>query len=199
MNEHNVPSWYIASCKKIKYMFPKAHAVAYVIMAVRIAWFKVYFPEYYYVSYFSLRCDAYEIETMCKDCEGIAARMNELAAKISGKEASKKEKDVYDMLEVCYEMASRGYRMSNIDLKLSKATEFIVSPYDRHVLIPPFTVLDGLGGNVAESIVEAREQQDFISKEDLMRRTQLSNTLCKRLSDLGVLSGLDETNQVSLF
>lgn len=199
MNEHNVPAWYIGSCKKIKYMFPKAHAVAYVIMAVRIAWFKVYYPEYYYVSYFSLRCDAYEIETMIKDWNGIKERMEELASKIATKEASKKEKDVHDTLEICYEMTSRGYRLSNIDLELSQATEFIVSPYDRHVLIPPFTVLDGLGANVAVSIVEARNRQPFLSKEDLLNRTLLSGTLCKRLGELGVLKGLDETNQVSLF
>jgi len=199
MSEHQVPQWYIESCKKIKYMFPKAHAVAYCIMAVRVAWFKVYHPEYYYVSYFSLRCDAYELETMIKDADQIYARMQELMAKINAREANKKEKDIFDTLEVCYEMVSRGYRMANIDLYRSLATEFRVNPDNNHEIIPPFKVLDGLGDNVAESIVEARKDREFLSKEDLINRTQLSTTLCKKLDNLGVLKGLDDSNQMSLF
>ena len=199
MLDHQVPGWYIESCKKIKYMFPKAHAVAYCIMAVRVAWFKVYYPEYYYVSYFTLRCDAYEIETMVKDADTIYARMKELLAKIQSREANKKEKDTYDTLEVCYEMVSRGYRMTNIDLYKSLATDFRVNPDNNHEIIPPFKILDGLGDNVARSIVEAREEREFLSKEDLMDRTQISQTLLKKLDQLGVLSGLDDTNQISLF
>ena len=201
MLEHNVPAWYIGSCEKIQYMFPKAHAVAYCIMAVRVAWFKVYHPEYYYVAYFTLRCDAYELETMVKDADSIYARMKEIQAKINSRDnpASKKEKDIFNTIEVCYEMVSRGYRMTNIDLYKSYATEFRVNPDNDHEIIPPFTVIDGLGGNVAESVVEAREKGEFLSKEDLSDRTQLSNTLIKKLSDLHVLDGLDESNQVSLF
>ena len=198
---HDVPRWYIESCKKIKYMFPKAHAVAYCIMAVRVAWFKVYHPEYYYVSYFSLRCDAYELSTMVKDADSIYERMKELYAKMQSREnpATKKEKDIYDTLEVCYEMVSRGYRLLNIDLYRSLATEFLVNPDNNHEIIPPFAVLDGLGGNVAESIVEARKDRPFLSKEDLVDRTQLSTTLLKKLDELGVTKGLDESNQISLF
>ena len=198
---HDVPKWYIESCKKIKYMFPKAHAVAYVIMAVRIAWFKVYYPEYYYVSYFSLRCDAYELTTMIKDADGIYARMQELLIRINDRlnQASKKEKDVFDCLEICYEMVSRGYKMTNVNLYESLATEFRVNPNNNHEIIPPFKVLDGLGDNVAQSIVDARENGKFISKEDLMSRTLLSKTLCKKLEELNVLDGLDESNQMSLF
>ena len=168
-------------------------------MAVRVAWFKVYHPEYYYVSYFSLRCDAYELETMIKDADLIYSRMQELMAKINAREANKKEKDIFDTLEVCYEMTSRGYRMTNIDLYKSLATEFRVNPDNDHEIIPPFKVLDGLGDNVAESIVEARKEREFLSKEDLVDRTQLSNTLCKKLDDLGVLKGLDDSNQMTLF
>ncbi|MDO5439928.1 MAG: PolC-type DNA polymerase III [Erysipelotrichaceae bacterium] len=196
---HNVPPWYVESCKKIKYMFPKAHAVAYCIMAVRVAWFKVYYPHYYYVSYFTLRCDAYEIETMIKDADAIYTRMSELRHKIQTREASKKEKDTFDTLEVCYEMVSRGYHMSNIDLYKSLATEFRVNPDNEKEIIPPFKVLDGLGDNVAESIVEARKNGDFLSKEDLTDRTQLSTTLLKKLDQLGCLKGLDDSNQISLF
>ena len=201
LSSHGVPNWYIDSCKKIKYMFPKAHAVAYVIMAVRIAWFKVYHPEYYYVSYFTLRCDAYELSTMVKDADSIYARMQELLNKMNDRAnpISKKERDIFDCIEVCYEMVSRGYKMTNIDLYKSLATEFRVNPDNNHEIIPPFKVLDGLGDNVAESIVEARNERPFMSKEDLMNRTQLSTTLCKKLEDLGVLNGLDDSNQISLF
>ena len=201
MLEHNVPEWYIGSCEKIQYMFPKAHAVAYCIMAVRVAWFKVYHPAYYYVAYFTLRCDAYELETMVKDADSIYARMKEIQAKMNSRDnpATKKEKDIFNTIEVCYEMVSRGYHMTNIDLYKSYATEFRVNPDNDHEIIPPFAVIDGLGGNVAESIVEARKERPFLSKEDLSDRTQLSNTLIKRLSDLHVLDELDESNQVSLF
>ncbi|MBR2802091.1 MAG: PolC-type DNA polymerase III [Erysipelotrichaceae bacterium] len=203
MREHNVPNWYIESCEKIQYMFPKAHAVAYVIMAVRIAWFKVHYPEYYYVSFFSLRCDAYEIETMIQDAAGIRRRMEDIEKKMRAVEkdqqASKKEKDLYDTLEICYEMVSRGYQLTNIDLDRSLATEFRVDPDDHHKIIPPFTILDGLGANVGESIVKARNERPFLSKEDLSRRTLLSNTLRDKLEKLGALKGLDDTDQMTLF
>ena len=201
MNEHDVPAWYIDSCKKIKYMFPKAHAVAYCIMAVRVAWFKVYHPEYYYVSYFTLRCDAYELSTMIKDADSIYLRMQELLVKINSREnpATKKEKDIFDTLEVCYEMVSRGYKLLNINLNKSLATEFLVNPDNNHEIYPPFKVLDGLGDNVAVSIVNARNEREFLSKEDLMNRTLISTTLMKKLDDLGVLQDLDETDQISLF
>ena len=201
MLEHDVPKWYIESCKKIKYMFPKAHAVAYVIMAVRVAWFKVYHPEYYYVSFFSLRCDAYELETMIKDADSIKARMDEIQAKFNSREnpATKKERDIFDTLEIAYEMVSRGYRLTNIDLNRSLAKEFLVDPDDHHQIIPPFKILDGLGDNVAESIVEARKERPFLSKEDLLERTLISQTILKKMDSLGILAGLDESNQLSLF
>lgn len=203
MIEHDVPSWYIESCKKIKYMFPKAHATAYVIMAVRIAWFKVYHPEFYYVSFFTLRCDAYEIETMIKDAKGIKARMNELQLKMQsneiGQKATKKEIDIFNTLEVCYEMVSRGYKLTNIDINRSLATEFLVNPDNNHEIIPPFVIIDGLGENVGISIVKARNERGFISKEDLINRTLLSTTLVKKLEALNVLNHLDDSNQMSLF
>jgi len=201
MLEHNVPKWYIESCRKIKYMFPKAHAVAYCIMAVRVAWFKVYYPAYYYVHYLTLRCDAYELETMIKDADSIYSRMTEIASRFNDRvnPATKKERDIFNTLEVCYEMVSRGYRLTNIDLNKSLATQFLVNPENPKEIIPPFIVLDGLGQNVAESIVEARKNRPFMSKEDLTNRTQLSTTLCKKLESLGVLKNLDDSNQISLF
>ena len=172
-------------------------------MAVRIAWFKVYYPQYYYVSYFSLRCDAYDIAIMTKDAKTIKNKMDYLLEKMNSKEigntASKKERDLYDTLEICFEMASRGYRLANIDINRSLAKEFLVNPEDDHEIIPPFIVLDGLGENVAESIVKARKENAFISKEDLMNRTQLSYTLLKKMDELNILKDLDEENQMTLF
>ncbi|MEF9968568.1 MAG: PolC-type DNA polymerase III, partial [Longicatena sp.] len=203
MQEHDVPEWYIESCKKIKYMFPKAHAVAYVIMAVRIAWFKVHYPHWYYISYFTLRCDAYEIETMTKGIAAIKSRLEEIRNKRNNMETAKlvtkKENDTYNTLEVCLELFARGYKIGKIDLYKSLATEFTVEKDDMKVIIPPFTTIDGLGDNVAKSIVVARAKGEFISKEDLISRTQLSTTLVRKLEVLGALDGLQEKNQMSLF
>ena len=203
MLEHDVPQWYIDSCLKIKYMFPKAHAVAYVIMAIRIAWFKVHYPEYYYVSYFSLRCDSYEIETMTKDYKAIKNRMAELKERmysnIKEEQLSNKEKGIYDTLEVCLEMTARGYRLSNIDINRSLATEYLVDENDNHTIIPPFTILDGLGENVAKKIIAAREERPFLSQEDLRLRSGISKNLLAKLNELNVLTDLPETNQMSLF
>ena len=202
MSEHNVYDWYIDSCKKIKYMFPKAHAVAYVIMAVRIAWYKVHLPHIFYVQFLSLRCDAYEIETMTKGVSAIVNRMNDIQERMSAyceNPATNKERSLYDTLEVCLEMYARGYSIANIDIYKSKATQFTFEKDNPKVIIPPFVTIDGLGANVAKSIEEAREKGEFLSKEDLIKRTQLSNTLVRKLEILGCLDGMQEENQMSLF
>ena len=203
MKAHNVPDWYIESCKKIKYMFPKAHAVAYVMMAVRIAWYKVHEPWNFYVQYLSLRCDAYEIETMTKGIDAVRSRMQDIQTRMndrySSNPVSNKERALFDTLEVCEEMLARGYRISNVDLYRSLATTFRADPDDHHVIIPPFVVIDGLGANVARSIEEARTRGEFLSKEDLVRRTQLSAALMRKLEVLGCLEGMQERNQMSLF
>lgn len=203
MKKHNVPDWYIESCKKIKYMFPKAHAVAYVMMAVRIAWYKVHEPHSFYVQFLSLRCDAYEIETMTKGFEAVQERMRDIAERQNDRNStnpvSNKEKALYTTLEVCEEMYARGYSISNVDINKSEATHFSVSKEDKHVIIPPFTAIDGLGANVAKSIVEAREAHPFLSKEDILKRTQLSGTMLKKLETLGAIGEMSESNQMSLF
>lgn len=203
MKEHNVPDWYIESCKKIKYMFPKAHAVAYVMMAVRIAWYKVHEPRNFYIQFFTHRCDAYELDTMCKGIEAIRVRMKDIQDRLADRNTlnpvSNKEKALFDTLEVCEELYARGYRISNVDLYKSHASEFIADSEDEKTIIPPFTVIDGLGGNVAKSIEIARNEAEFLSKEDLEKRTQLSSTLIKKLDAIGVLEGLQELNQLSLF
>lgn len=201
--EYNIDPWYIDSCLKIKYMFPKAHAVAYVMMAVRIAWFKVHQPLYYYCMYFSIRCDAYDIDSMIAGENMIRARMNEISNKLSNNESkgevSKKEKDIYSTLELALEMNLRGFKIGNIDLNRSEASTFIVDPVNKNTIIPPFTTIDGLGVNVAETVVEERKKGPFISKQDLMKRTALNGTHIKKLESMGVLKGLQEENQLSLF
>lgn len=203
MKACGVEDWYIESCKKIKYMFPKAHAVAYVMMAIRIAWFKVHKPQYYYCMFFSIRCDAYEIETMIKGEQVIRRRMDEISKRLTSnefkKDVTKKEKDIYNCLELALEMVLRGYRFGNINLMKSDSKTFLVDVDDSNVIIPPFTSIDGLGENVADTVVEARKKGEFLSKEDLQRRTSLSGTLIRKLEILGVLEGLQEENQLSLF
>ncbi len=203
MREHNVPEWYIESCKKIKYMFPKAHAVAYVMMAIRIAWYKVHEPHSFYIQFLSLRCDAYEIETMTKGIEAIQTRMQDIQMRQNDRNTtnpvSNKEKALYTTLEVCEELYARGYKIGNVDLNTSDAIHFSVLPEDTHTIIPPFTVVDGLGANVAKSIVAAREDKPFLSKEDIIKRTQLSSTMLKKLESLGAVGDLSESNQMSLF
>lgn len=201
--EYDIDPWYVDSCLKIKYMFPKAHAVAYVMMAVRIAWFKVHQPLYYYCMFFSIRCDAYDIDAMIGGETMIRARMNEISNKMNSSdyksEVSKKEKDIYSTLELALEMVLRGYKIGNIDLNRSMASTFIVDCEHKNTIIPPFTTIDGLGSNVAETIVEERNKRAFLSKQDLMNRTSLNGTHIKKLESMGVLKDLQEENQLSLF
>lgn len=201
MKKHNVPDWYIDSCLKIKYMFPKAHAVAYVMMAVRIAWFKVHMPLIYYCQYFSIRCDAYDIQTMIAGEEAIRQRMSDIkrAREDKTQNVSDKENAIYDVLELALEMTLRGYHFSNVSINRSAANEFILDPDDDKAIIPPFTSLDGLGDNVGKSVVQARNDRPFLSKEDVLKRTQLSKTLLEKLDQMGALEGLDEENQMTLF
>ncbi len=201
MSANGVEPYYIESCKKIKYMFPKAHAVAYVTMAVRIAYFKVHMPIYYYCMFFSLRCDAYDIASMIKGENAIRARLSEIQMKMNGAkhEVTKKDLDTYSTLEVALEMVLRGYRFSNIDVMRSDATAFIPDPLDEKKIIPPFTSIDGLGENVAYSVLKAREHGGFISKQDLSQRTSLNGTNIKKLEELQVLKDLQDENQLSLF
>lgn len=203
MKANGVEDWYIDSCRKIKYMFPKAHAVAYVMMAIRIAWFKVHQPLYYYCMFFSIRCDAYDIETMIKGENAIRQRMTDINDMMKNNETkrdvTKKDKDTYNTLELALEMVLRGYYFENINLMTSTSKEFIVDPQDPKRIIPPFTSIDGLGESVADTVVEARKNGPFLSKEDLGRRTSLSGTLIKKLESMGVLDGLQDENQMSLF
>lgn len=203
MKACGVEDYYIESCKKIKYMFPKAHAVAYVMMAIRIAYFKVHYPIYYYCMFFSLRCDAYDIESMIHGESSIRMVMSNIQTRLNNPETkrdvSKKEMDIFTTLELALEMLLRGYRFANIDLMQSDAKDFIPDPSNENVIIPPFSSIDGLGENVAVSIVEARKKGAFLSKQDLASRTTLNGTNIKKLEALGVLDHLQNENQMSLF
>lgn len=203
MKSCGVEDYYIDSCKKIKYMFPKAHAVAYVMMAIRIAWFKVHKPIYYYCMFFSLRCDAYDIESMIHGESSIRMVMSNIQSRLNNPETkrdvSKKEIDTYNTLELALEMLLRGYRFGNIDLMRSQAKDFIPDPDNPNVILPPFSSIDGLGENVAVTIVEARKKGAFLSKQDLSSRTALNGTSIKKLEELGVLKNLQAENQMSLF
>lgn len=196
----NVPDWYINSCNKIKYMFPKAHAVAYVTMAVRVGYFKIYHPLEFYAVWFTARCDAYDIRAMIGGKEAIIHRYEELKKKKDARieKLSPKEQGIMKMLTIAIEMTERGYNFSNIDLYKSEASRFIVD-HETNTIIPPFIVLDNLGENAAESVVEARKEGKFSSKEDLLKRTKLTSTNVDELSELGVLDGLGESDQMSLF
>ncbi len=200
MKDHDVPDWYINSCLLIKYMFPKAHAVAYAMNAVRVGWYKVHHPAAYYAVYFSVRCDAYDIKTMLKGKHAIYNRLQGLKERVSsGEEISKREEDLLIVLEIALEMYLRGYHFNNICLDKSQATNFIIDPDDEFGIIPAFTSVDGLGATVANSIVQQREIQSFISKEDLVKRTSINNTQLEFLESIGVLDHLADENQLSLF
>ena len=196
MKANNVPEWYIESCGKIKYMFPKAHAAAYVMMALRVAYFKVHHPIYYYCAYFSIRAKAFDIKTMGAGLEAIKRKMQEIAEKRKNNEASNVEIDLYTTLEIVNEMWERGFKFGKLDLYRSDATEFII---DGDTLIPPFVAMDGLGENVAKQLVRARQEGEFLSKTELRKRGGLSSTLVEKMDEMGILGNMPEDNQLRLF
>jgi len=194
MRNNKVPSWYIDSCKKIKYMFPKAHAAAYVLMAVRIAYFKVHHPILYYAAYFTVRAEDFDIEAMVAGPTAIKVKIDEVA--IKGLDASVKERSLMTVLELALEMCERGFSFERIDLYKSSADEFLVNG---NKLIPPFNSIPGLGTNAAKNIVIAREEGEFLSKEDLQQRSKISKTVLEYLDKQGCLQNLPDQNQLSLF
>ncbi len=199
MREKDVPDWFIDSCKKIKYMFPKGHAVAYVTSALRIAWYKLYQPEAYYATYFTVRGGGFDARSMLGGIESLRGQLAvyEEQAAVPGQKLSPKEQDAVVLLELALEMNLRGIRFAPLDLYRSHATDFqIISP---GVLLPPFIALPGLGESVAQSVVRARKDGAFISIEELKARTKLSSAHLEMLRENGCLSDMPETSQVSLF
>ncbi|NLF48646.1 MAG: PolC-type DNA polymerase III [Acholeplasmataceae bacterium] len=196
MRQSGVPEWYIWSCSKIKYMFPKAHATAYVLMAMRIAWFKLYRPIYFYAAYFSKRATLFDADAFYQGEEGLKRKMAEIDH--AGNDASDRDKNLYTVLELALEMVKRNFCFAPIDIHRSQATDFLIME-DNKTLLLPFIIIDSLGVNVANSIIEARNERAFISKQDIRNRTRLSKTLFERLESLGTFDGMIEEDQVSLF
>ena len=197
MREAQVPEWFIASCKKISYLFPRAHAVAYVMMAFRIAWYKINYPLAFYASYFSIRAKAFDLKIMMGSLEEQQQEFKRLKALADKYEASQKEKDLMSALEVSLEMKQRGYSFSNVELYKSQARRFMIK--DETSLLPPFVAVTSLGEKVADAIVAEREQAEFLSIKDLRRRTKMSQTIANRMVELGCLGDLPEDEQMSLF
>ncbi|CCQ97944.1 DNA polymerase III (alpha subunit) [[Clostridium] ultunense Esp] len=194
MRSFQVPEWYITSCLRIKYMFPKAHAVAYVLMALRIAYFKVHHPILYYATYFSVRASDFDLSIVQKGADHVKEKIREINEK--GADAPAKEKNLLTVLEVAYEMLKRGFHFKNIDLYRSDATRFLI---EGDGLIPPFSALPGVGESASLNIVKAREEGPFLSKEDLQSRARLSKTVMELLEGYGCLDDLPDSNQLSLF
>ena len=197
MIENNIPDWYIESCHKIQYMFPKAHACAYVMSALRIAWFKVYQPLNYYATFFSIRVVDFDIDTMIKGYDAIKLKIEDLENK--GYEMTKKEDDILETLKIALEATARGIKFANIDLNKSDAIKFIKSDTEENTLIPPFRSIDGLGDTVGKTICTERNIKEFLSIEDLQRRGKVSTTLIEKMKMMGILKKLPESNQLSLF
>lgn len=194
MRKLEVPEWYIESCNKIKYMFPKAHAVAYVMMAFRIAWFKVHRPIAFYSAYFSIRAKAFDAQYMCRGIDLAREKIREIE---SNPEASNVEKDMLTTLEVCYEFYLRGFTFAGIDLYKSDAVNFVI---EGDSLIPPFVAVAGLGETAAYDLVQHRSDKDFVSIEELsLSCAKLSSTHIEQLKGMGVFGFLPDTSQISLF
>jgi DNA polymerase-3 subunit alpha (Gram-positive type) len=194
MRKHGVPNWFIESCQKIKYMFPKAHAVAYVIMAFRIAYFKVHYPEAFYATYFTVRADDFNLDIVLKGKDSIKNAIKEIEAK--GNNASPKEKSLLTVLEVALEMYLRGFKFINVDLYKSDAVKFLIT---EEGLLPPLNSLEGVGIQAAKTIAQERENGKFLSVEDFRNRTKVSKTVIEILKQHGCLIDLPESNQLSLF
>lgn len=196
MLAHDVPDWYIWSCKKIKYMFPKAHAAAYVMMAFRIAYFKVYYPLAYYAAYFSIRASAFSYELMCLGQERLEYHIKDYKNRDAQNLLSKKDEDTLKDMKVVQEMYARGLDFEPIDLYKVEAHKFQII---NGKLMPALSSIDGLGDKAADAIVEAAKNGRFISKDDFRDRTKVSGTLTDLMSELGILKDLPESNQLSLF
>ena len=196
MQEAGIEEWFIDSCEKIKYMFPKAHAAAYVISAFRIAWYKVHMPAYFYASWLSTKATDFDIEAMIKGYDAIKDKIIEIEGK--GYDATNKENGVSESLHVALEATARGVKVAPFNLYKSKGLLFDVDT-DGMTLIPPFRTIDGLGEVVAKNIEVEAKKHPFISIEDFQNRCKVSQTLIDKMRIMGIFEGMPETSQLSLF
>ncbi len=195
MQKAKIPDWFIGSCAKIKYMFPKAHACAYVMSAFRIAWYKVHMPVYFYASWYSSKATDIDVSTMISGYASIKRKLEEIGEK--GFDATNKENGQAESLKIALEATARNIKFLNIDLYKSAATTWEVKSDTE--IYPPFNSIEGLGDTVANNIVREREKKEFISIEDIQNRAKLSTTLINRMKDMGILNDLPESNQLTLF
>ena len=195
MNKHDVPQWYVDSCQKIKYMFPKAHAVAYVMMSFRLAYYKVHYPAAFYATYFTTKAQDFDADLIVGGLDSIKQKIDEIHE--LGNDATAKDKTMLTVLEVALEMYARKIKIIPVDIYKSDATKFIV--VDDSTILPPMIALQGVGENAAINIQKERESGEFISKEDLRKRTKISKTVVETLSNHGSLNDMSEKNQLSLF
>ncbi len=195
LREKKIPEWYIESCQKIKYMFPRAHATAYVMMAYRIAFCKVHYPLAYYAAYFSIRAAAFDADIISLGQKAVEEKMAELEAK-DKREA--KEEELYVVLQLAWEMYIRGFTCLKVDLYRSKADRFSMLP-EENAILPPFTALGGLGSVDAHSLEEERENGEYSSVENMKKRTGITKTSVEALRNHGCLDGMEESDQLSLF
>ena len=194
MKEHGVPDWYKDSCMKIKYMFPKAHAAAYIIAALRVAWYKVHRPAEYYAAYFTVRSDDFDAEPVMQGKAAVKRKMDEIRAK--GKEASAKEQSQAETLHIVYESMARGMEYLPVDLYKSHSYKFLME--DGKIRLP-FSSVKGLGGAAAQGLMDARADGEYISCDDLQTRSGINKATVESLRQLGVLDGLPETSQMTFF
>ena len=194
MRESKVPEWYIESCDKIQYMFPKAHAAAYIIAALRTGWYKVYYPTEYYAAYFSARGEDFDALSALKGADAVRNLIRVIKQK--GKEASKKEEGMLPTLQIMVEMLSRGVKLLPVDLYKSAAMRFLVE--DGSIRLP-FTSIAGLGETAARSLENAAKEGEFYSRDDIRTRAGISKTVMQSLDDMGALEGIPESMQMSFF
>ena len=194
MRSFNIPEWYIESCKKIKYMFPKAHAVAYVMMSYRIAYFKVHYPEAFYATYFTTKAHDFDAHLVLKGYEAVREKIKELEG--LSNQMTAKEKNLLTVLEVVQEMYARGYKFQKVDLYKSDSDRFLIGEKG---ILPPLKSLEGVGETAAKNIVKERNIEKFLSVEDLVTRAKVSKTVVEALREHGCFNDLPESNQISLF
>jgi DNA polymerase-3 subunit alpha (Gram-positive type) len=194
MKEHGVPQWYIDSCMKIKYMFPKAHAAAYMISTLRLGWYKVHYPVEYYAAYFTVRGEDFDGALVTQGRDAVRRRMNEISMK--GKEASAKEEAAYSTFQIVNEMLARGIEVLPVDLYRSDARKYLVE--DKKIRLP-FSSLSGVGESAAQSLAQAKESGPYISVDDLQTRAKVSKSVIETLGAAGVLTGLPQSSQMTLF